>query len=217
MHTIHFESIRSILCLGAHADDIESGCGGMVLKLLEENPGIEVHWVVFSAAGERRGEAQRTAEFFLAGAAGRTIEIENFRDASFPYQGQELKDRFLRLEKEVRPDLIFTHRRADRHQDHRFLAELTWNAFRNHVILEYEIPKYEGDLGAPNFFVPLSETNAQKKVNGLMQGFPTQTARSWFTEDLFWSLMRIRGIECHSPTRYAEGFTASKLTLGRKG
>lgn len=208
------ESIRTVLCLGAHADDIEIGCGGALLNWLKDEKAIDVHWVVFSADGERAGEAQQSADRFLRGARHKTIVVKNWRDSYFPYAGEEIKEYFAELRQKISPDVILTHRRDDAHQDHRLLAELTWCAFRDHLILEYEIPKYEGDLGQPNVYVPLGEAVCRRKVDLLMEGFATQRSKPWFTEDLFWGLMRLRGAECNSPGRFAEGLYCRKLCLG---
>jgi len=206
--------VRDVLCLGAHPDDIEIGCGGTLLRLLAENPAIRVTWVVFSGQDHevRRGEAERGAASFCAGAAEPTVHVEGFRDAYFPFD-RTLKDRFRELAAEVDPDVIFTQRRDDAHQDHRTLADLTWQHFRNHLVLEYEIPKYEGDLGQPNLFVPLSAEQAERKVDLLMETFASQTARSWFTPDTFRATLRLRGIECGAAEGFAEGFYARKVVL----
>jgi LmbE family N-acetylglucosaminyl deacetylase len=213
MQTLRFDKLQTILCLGAHSDDIEIGCGGTLIKLLAEQPGLNVHWAVFSGDGARGAEARASADAILAPAASKHIELHSFPDTCFPFVGIEIKEQFRKLQSEVSPDLIFTHRLEDRHQDHRLLAELTWNAFRNHLILEYEIPKYEGDLGAPNFFVPLGERVCQRKCNHIVQHFPSQQQKAWFTADTFRSLMRIRGVECNSRGGFAEGFYCRKLTL----
>jgi LmbE family N-acetylglucosaminyl deacetylase len=202
-----------ILALGAHSDDIEIGCGGTILSLLKDNPGSTVHWVVFSAAGPRRAEAERSAEAFLQGAAATDLRFGGFRDGFFPFD-PAVKEFFEAMKAEVQPDLVFTHRLDDRHQDHRCLAELTWNTYRDHVILEYEIPKYEGDLGHPNVFVPLDEHTVGRKVELLMTMFGTQRSKRWFTEDLFTGVMRLRGIE--AGTRHAEGFHCRKMVLGSR-
>ena len=211
MIPLRFDSCRTILCLGAHSDDIEIGCGGTLLRLLAENPGLSVSWVVFGAAGQRAEEAQASADFFLARANQRRVIIKSFRDSFFPYEGPAIKEFLHQVSREVQPDLVFTHRLEDRHQDHRLLAELTWNALRNQVILEYEIPKYEGDLGQPNVFVPLDEAVCRQKVETTHRIFATQQTKPWFTPDTLWSLLRLRGLECGSPTRFAEAFTARKL------
>lgn len=199
-----------ILCLGAHSDDIEIGCGGTLLRLLEENRGAEVAWVVLGASGQRKDEAIESAGRFLEKAARKEIVVKAFRDGFFPYIGAEIKEFFEELKGKHAPDLVLTHRREDLHQDHRLVAELTWNTFRNHLILEYEIAKYEGDLGAPNFFVHLTEPVARKKVQILLDAFRSQRGKHWFTEDTFLSLMRLRGLESNAPGRYAEGFHCRK-------
>lgn len=206
------EAAGTILCLGAHSDDLEIGCGGTILHLARKNPNVSVHWVVFSGAGDRGREAKASAERFLAGIQSRQIVLKEFRDGFFPYTGGQVKEFFETLKSEISPDLIFTHYRNDLHQDHRLISELTWNTFRNHAILEYEIPKYDGDLGAPNLFVPLSDELAQQKIDILMSVFGTQRGKHWFGEELFRSLMRIRGMECASGG-YAEAFYGRKLVL----
>jgi len=214
MIRLQAENLRTVLCIGAHADDIEIGCGGTLLNWLEEGQAIDVYWVVLGAEGRRAEEAALSAQRFLAGARNQTVVVKGFRDSYFPYVGGEIKEYFAELRSQVEPDAIFTHRRDDAHQDHRLVAELTWCAFRDHLILEYEIPKYEGDLGHPNVYVPLAESVCRRKIHMLMESFPTQRTKPWFTEDLFWGLMRLRGSECNSPTRYAEGLYCRKLTLG---
>ncbi|HWB14673.1 MAG TPA: PIG-L deacetylase family protein [Pirellulales bacterium] len=214
MLSVSFDNARTILCLGAHADDIEIGCGGALAELLWTRPRtIDVEWVVFSAADDRRREALRSADLFLADARTKNVTIHDFRDACFPFDGAEIKTRFQQLRERLSPDLIFTHRREDLHQDHRLLAELTWCAFRDHLILEYEIPKYEGDLGHPNVFLPVNELVCRRKVETLLEVFATQRSKPWFTPDTFWALMRLRGLECNSPTRFAEAFTCRKLVV----
>jgi LmbE family N-acetylglucosaminyl deacetylase len=211
MIPLRFADCRTILCLGAHADDIEIGCGGTLLRLLAESPTIEVCWVVFGAAGERAREAEFSAGLFLAKAAARRVIVRSFRDSFFPYEGPAIKEALHEIARDVQPDLVFTHRLEDRHQDHRLLAELTWNALRNHVILEYEIPKYEGDLGHPNLYVPLDEATCRAKIETTHRTFATQHSKPWFTPDSLWGLLRLRGLECNSPSRYAEAFTCRKL------
>jgi LmbE family N-acetylglucosaminyl deacetylase len=202
-----------ILCLGAHSDDIEIGCGGSILRLLSENSNTEVHWIVFAANGERTSEATASADHFLAGAGRKKIVVNKFRDSFFPYIGGDIKQYFETIKHEFIPDLIFTHYRNDLHQDHRLLSELTWNTFRKHLILEYEVIKYDGDLGSPNFFIPLNENISRKKVDTIFKCFKTQGSRSWFTEDVFYSIMRIRGVECNAPDKYAEAFYCRKMVL----
>lgn len=201
----------TILLVGAHSDDIEIGCGGTVLKLLADHPDASVHWVVFSASEERKREAEQSARNFL-GDADATITVHGFRDGFFPYVGAEIKDAFEAL-KSVAPDVVFTHWSGDAHQDHRLLNELTWNTFRDHWVLEYEIPKFDGDLGRPGFFVPLTEAQARRKVDLLSESFPSQRGKSWYDADTFLGLMRLRGNECRAPGRYAEAFHCRKVTI----
>jgi len=203
----------NVLCLGAHSDDIEIGCGGTVLRLLDVFPAASFHWVVFSSSRVRRQEALRSANLFLKGAKSKQVVVHSYRDGFFPYQGAKIKGEFERLKKRVSPDLIFTHYRHDLHQDHRVLNELTWNTFRNHLILEYEIPKYDGDLGTPNVFVPLEESVGKRKAELLDQAFQTQRTKHWFSEGTFLALMRLRGVEANSATRFAEAFYGRKISL----
>src|SRR5438034_4533624 len=200
-----------LLCVGAHSDDIEIGCGGTILRLLEENPNVGVRWVVLGAAEQRVNEAVDSANLFLTEARQREITIQQIRDGFFPYIGAEIKDFFEELKRECTPDLILTHYRHDLHQDHRLVSELTWNTFRTHLILEYEIVKYDGDIGSPNFFVQLDEATCQEKIGILMDCFKTQQHHDWFTPDAFSSLLRLRGIE--SKGRYAEAFYCRKVVL----
>jgi LmbE family N-acetylglucosaminyl deacetylase len=203
----------TLLCLGAHADDIEIGCGGTILTLLASHPGSRVHWVVFSASGRRATEARRSAARFLRAAGAATVALHGFRDGFFPHQGAAIKEAFEAL-KPVAPDVIFTHHERDRHQDHRTVNELSWNTFRDHLILEYEVPKYDGDLGSPNVFVPLAPRVRRRKLAILMESFPTQRRKRWFSISTFDGLMRLRGVECAAGGGYAEGFYTRKLTLG---
>ncbi|MEQ8824551.1 MAG: PIG-L deacetylase family protein [Filomicrobium sp.] len=214
MLTLKTDNVKTILCIGAHSDDIEIGCGGTVLTLLNEQKDIQVHWVVLSAEGSRRDEAQKAADIFLQDAKSKTVEIKNFTDTRFEYQDAlRIKDYFRELSQTVQPDLVFTHRRADVHQDHRFVGELTWQTFRNHMILEYEIPKYEGDLGQPSVFVAIDSELAAKKVATITEVFETQKSKPWFDTETLQSLMRLRGVECQSPSGKAEGFYCRKLRL----
>jgi LmbE family N-acetylglucosaminyl deacetylase len=199
-----------ILCLGAHSDDLEIGCGGTVLRFLAERIAV-VHWVVLGCSGERSIEAQRSAESLLAGAKQKQVEIHRFRDGFFPYVGLEIKEAFEKLKDQVSPDLIFTHTRADLHQDHRLVNELTWNTFREHLILEYEIPKYDGDLGLPNLFVALDVGLVEKKIRHLLDFFATQRDKRWFDEETFRGLLRLRGVE--AGVHYAEAFYARKVVF----
>jgi LmbE family N-acetylglucosaminyl deacetylase len=204
--------VRRVLVIGAHSDDIEIGCGATLLTMQQRRQ-LEVTWVVLGAEGVREQEARRSAEAFLAGAGSSALQFRGFRDGYFPYVGGEVKDVFEELKARLQPDLIFTHARNDLHQDHRLVCELTWNTWRDHLILEYEIPKYDGDLGVPNVFVPIPTEVAQEKVRLLSSAFASQSAKHWFDDDLFLGLMRVRGMEARSPTRYAEAFTCRKLSL----
>jgi LmbE family N-acetylglucosaminyl deacetylase len=208
------QPVRHILCLGAHCDDIEIGCGGSLLKLLAAQPGISVSWVLFSSDEKRRQETETGCRLFTAKAANTQLKFFEFRDGFLPYSGSEVKDAFEQIKVDLEPpDLIFTHYRHDLHQDHRLVSELTWNTFRNHLILEYEIPKWDGDLGNPNTFVHLPEAIGREKISYLQQAYNSQQTKRWFTDDLFWSLMRIRGMESNSPTSIAEAFYARKTVL----
>ncbi len=202
-----------VLCMGAHADDIEIGCGGTILRLLSDHSNLEFCWVVFSATPERKREARKSASAFLKGARQKTLMVKNFRNSFFPFQGSEIKEYFEELKGEISPHLIFTHYRNDLHQDHRAICELTWNTFRNHLILEYEIPKYDGDLGSPNCFVHLDDSTCRQKIRYLLSAFRSQKEKQWFGEETFRSLMRLRGIESNAPERYAEAFYCRKLVL----
>jgi LmbE family N-acetylglucosaminyl deacetylase len=202
----------NVLALGAHADDIEIGCGGTILRLAETVTELEVHWIVLSAEDSRREEARAGAEAFLQGVAHAEVEVEGFQDAFFRY-GPEVKEYFEGLKKKLSPDLVLTHHGSDLHQDHRLVAELTWNTFRDHLILEYEIPKYDGDLGSPNIFVQLDEDACRRKVEALLGCFPSQAAKPWFGEDVFRALLRLRGMESRSPSGFAEAFYGRKLVL----
>jgi LmbE family N-acetylglucosaminyl deacetylase len=206
-------SVLKILCLGAHSDDIEIGCGGTLCRLIQELQAVEIYWVVFSASPERAKEAKVSADLFLNGAQKSQLVIKNFRDSFFPYMGSEVKEYFQEIRQEFTPDLIFTHHRHDLHQDHRLLCELTWNTFRDHLILEYEIPKYEGDLGHPNFYVPLSQSASQRKVENLWSAFQSQRSKAWFSPETFNALLRLRGIESNAPEGYAEAFHCRKIVL----
>jgi LmbE family N-acetylglucosaminyl deacetylase len=203
-----------ILALGAHPDDIEIGCGGTILNLVEKGQIAAATWVVLTGTRERSAEAEASARAFLDGVNERVVGIHGFRDGFLPYEGGAVKEVFERLKQEVAPDLVLTHHGGDAHQDHRLVSELTWNTFRDHLILEYEIPKYDGDLGRPNLFVPLSEPTYRRKIELLQKGFPSQQGKAWFTEDTFLGLMRLRGMEANAPSRHAEGFHCRKLVLG---
>jgi LmbE family N-acetylglucosaminyl deacetylase len=202
-----------LLAIGAHPDDIEIGCGGTILKLVEQGSVSAIWWVVLSGDGERAAEAQGSADALLNGTVEKRVIIRDFKDGFFPYDGGELKDFFETLKREFSPDVVFTHQRNDLHQDHRTTCELTWNTFRDHLILEYEVPKYDGDMGSPNLFVPLDDHLCRQKVGHLLDHFASQHAKRWFKEDLFSGLLRLRGMECQSPTSYAEAFYCRKAVL----
>jgi LmbE family N-acetylglucosaminyl deacetylase len=206
------QSRLRVLCVGSHSDDIEIGCGGTILRLAEQYLCAEFHWVVFSAIGVRESEARRAAELF-AGTRLKGPVLKSFRDGFMPYVGADVKAVFEDELKVLAPDLIFTHNGKDAHQDHRLISELTLNTFRDHLILEYEIPKYDGDLGQPTVFMPLTKQISQKKVRHLMETFESQRVKRWFQEDTFFSLMRLRGMECGSESGYAEAFYCRKLVL----
>jgi LmbE family N-acetylglucosaminyl deacetylase len=201
-----------VLCIGAHSDDIEIGCGGLILSLLKARRSVLVDWVVFSAPPGRDREARRSAAMFLKGTLKHRITLHTFRDGFFPHDGAAIKTEFEKL-KVVTPDLVLTHYRDDRHQDHRVLSDLTWNTFRDHLVLEYEIPKFDGDLGSPNCFVPLDKRTCDRKVQLIQAAFGSQRDKHWFSADTFMGLMRLRGMECRSPGGYAEGFYGRKITL----
>lgn len=207
------ESPLNILCLGAHSDDIEIGCGGTIMRLREQYPRCSFHWVVFSATGVRATEAENAAMLFAGPAALQPPVLKNFRDGFMPFAGAEVKETFEQLKLTITPDLILTHYGNDAHQDHRLISELTWNTFRDHLILEYEIPKYDSDMGQPKVFVPLSMELCQTKIRYLMEAFPSQHCRRWFREDTFSSLMRLRGMQCNAPSGHAEAFYCRKLVL----
>ncbi len=203
--------VKSVLCIGAHSDDIEIGCGGALLQLARAFPQAHFHWLVLSGSPQRAREARASAAAFMRGYRF-TLTCATFRDGYFPFQGEALKDHFETL-KPVVPDIVFTHRREDAHQDHRQVAQLTWNTFRDHCILEYEIPKWDGDLRTPNVYVRLDKAIALKKTRLLMKHFGTQRNKHWFTSDTFLSLLRLRGLECASPSGFAEGFHGYKIAL----
>jgi LmbE family N-acetylglucosaminyl deacetylase len=204
------ETPTKVLALGAHADDIEIGCGGTILRLACERHQLAVLWVVFAATSERTAEARASAEAFLGGVADFRVIVRDYRDGFLPYSGASVKDEFEALKRDFSPDLIFTHYRNDRHQDHRLVSDLTWNTWRDHLILEYEIPKFDGDFGSPNLFAALPTSTLERKIDLLMTHFPSQATRPWFTPDLFRSVARIRGMECTAPEGFAEGFYGRK-------
>lgn len=202
-----------VLCLGAHSDDIEIGCGGTLLRLLAEHPGSTVDWVVFSASPQREVEARASAADFLRDAPHKTVHVRNYRESYFPAVWGDIKDYFDKLRRAVEPDVVFCHHVRDLHQDHRVVAELTWNTFRDHVLLEYEIAKWEGDLGQPNLYVPLARAIADLKVELLQRHFASQASKPWFRPDTFHGLMSLRGVECLAPESRAEAFHARKLVF----
>ena len=215
VHNFQFfpnNSKPKILCLGAHADDIEIGSGGTVLKLVHDYPGAEFYWVVFSAEGLRSEEAHESVDAFL-GNASRVVDVLDFKDSYFPFVGAHIKDYFVSLKTKFAPDLVLTHCITDAHQDHQLIAKLTWNAFRDNFIMEYEIPKYDGDLGTPNVYVNLNESFVEKKLSNICNVFRSQKNKSWFSPESFRAIMSIRGIESNSPSKYAEGFYSRKIIL----
>jgi LmbE family N-acetylglucosaminyl deacetylase len=213
MQSLSLSGVRRVLALGAHADDIEIGCGGTLLRLAAEWPELEVLWVVFCASPERSSEARASAAAFLKGIGKSRVVVRDHRESYLPYAAAQVKDDFEMLKREFDPQLVFTHYRDDRHQDHRLISELTWNTWRDHLILEYEIPKYDGDLGSPGVFVPLPEDTCREKCRLIAQHFASQRARDWFDEAVFMGLMRLRGMEARSASGYAEAFYARKLVL----
>lgn len=206
----------TLLLFGAHSDDIEIGCGGTVMELLRRYPASRVHWVVLSPGTAKRArEARRAAGLVLRDAKPKNVDVivKDFRHAYFPSEFAAIKDFFEEVKRSVQPDVVFSHYRDDLHQDHRIVGELVWNTFRNHVILEYEIPKYDGGLGSPSVFMPVPSAVMQRKISVLMKVFSTQGNKQWFTPETFEGLMRMRGIECNAPSGYAEAFYSRKLVL----
>ena len=203
----------SVLCLGAHSDDIEIGAGATLLGLMARGVHLDVLWCVLSGVGEREREAKSSAAEFLSEAANAKVEVLSFRDGFFPEQGERIKSWFEELKTRVDPDLILTHRRDDAHQDHREVCRLTWNTFRDHFILEYEIPKWDGDLGQPNVYLPISASALKRKINLLESHFGSQRSKQWFDAETFRGLARLRGMECRAPERYAEAFFARKVMV----
>jgi LmbE family N-acetylglucosaminyl deacetylase len=204
--------LRRVLAIGCHADDVEIGCGGTLLALMRAHPELEVVWVVLGAQGDREVEARASADDFLASAARADVVIHGFRDAYMPYHGEAVKEAFEAM-KPLEPDLVLTHTRDDLHQDHRLACELTWNTFRDHLILEYEVPKWDGDLGRPNLYVPLEDDVVERKLELVLRHFPTQAGKHWYDAETFRGLMRLRGLECAAPSRFAEAFYAPKVVL----
>jgi LmbE family N-acetylglucosaminyl deacetylase len=206
-----------VLAIGAHCDDIEIGCGGTILAWTGMRRPVDVEWVVLASNDERAREARAAAERFLENARERRVEILSYRESYFPYVAAEIKDHFERIKARAKPDVVLTHFRHDLHQDHRLVAELCWNTWRNHWILEYEIPKYDADLAQPNVFVPLSPEIVERKIAIVLESFPSQAKRTWFDAETFRAVLRLRGVESNSPTRYAEGFHCKKLVVGSTG
>jgi LmbE family N-acetylglucosaminyl deacetylase len=206
------QPITRVLVVGSHSDDIEIGCGATLLALTRARPDVQVTWVVLCAEGARADEARASAGRFLAGAGRADVRVYGFRDGFFPYVGGDVKEVFESL-KDIDPQLVLTHTRFDLHQDHRLVCELTWNTFRDHLILEYEVPKYDGDLGTPNLFVPVTRELAEEKALLISEEFGTQAGKHWFETNVFLGLMRLRGMESRAPSGYAEAFTCRKLSL----
>src|SRR5258706_1558486 len=205
---------KAALFLGAHCDDIEIGCGGTIQRVVAANPNIRIHWVTLSSNSTREKEARHAAGMLLKGAVNADVRIESFKESFFPYSGADIKAYFERLKREVEPDVVFTHYRQDLHQDHRVVNELTWNTYRNHQVLEYEIPKFDGDLGVPNGFSPLTRAQLDLKTKVILECFESQRAKSWFTPSTFEAIARLRGIECNAPEGFAEAFYVRKMNLG---
>lgn len=209
----------SVLCLGAHSDDIEIGAGATILGWIASGARVDLHWCVLSAMGQRATEAEASAAAFAAGAERSRVELGTFKDGFFLYDGNELKSWMEGLKARIQPDVILTHRRDDAHQDHREVCQLTWNTFRNHLILEYEIPKWDGDLDRPNLYVPVDARTMERKIELLLAHFGTQRSKDWFDAEIFRGLARLRGMECRAPEGYAEAFFMRKarLELGHAG
>jgi LmbE family N-acetylglucosaminyl deacetylase len=205
--------IDSALFLGAHSDDIEIGCGGTIQRLVAARPHVRIHWITLSSDAVRAAETRTAAAKLTSGAKNTDVRTEGFAESFFPYRGAEVKTYFERLKRELNPDIVFTHYRHDLHQDHRVVNELTWNTFRNHLVLEYEIPKFDGDLGVPNAFLPLTKAQLDRKIDVLLECFESQRTKPWFTRDTFQGLARLRGIECNAPEGFAEAFYARKMSL----
>jgi LmbE family N-acetylglucosaminyl deacetylase len=214
MISCNLNGVKRVLCVGAHSDDIEIGCGGTLLRMIKQSENLEFYWLVLCSNPTRAKEAKLSANAFLSGARNKTVVVKSFRDGFLPYLGPVVKECFEELKTVFTPDLIFTHCRHDLHQDHRLVCELTWNTFRDQFILEYEIPKYDADLRSPNFFVSLSDAYARKKVKSLSEYFTTQRNKQWFSKELFYGLMRLRASEAASASRYAEAFYCRKVLLG---
>ena len=202
-----------VMCLGAHPDDIEIGAGGTILRIIDEIPETEFCWTVFSGNKKRSREALESANLFLKNSKVKNIQVHDFKESYFPFVGSGIKDFLEKLKTVFSPDIVFTHYRGDAHQDHRLISNLTWNTFRDHFILEYEIPKYDGDIGRPNFYAYLSESQVQTKIRYISDSFQTQKEKQWFTEDTFKAILRIRGLESNSTSKYAEAFFCRKIVI----
>lgn len=216
MITLQFDTSKRglhLLCLGAHCDDIEIGCGGTLLKFIEQNQVQKIKWVVFASNPTRKAEAQQSAEAFLKDVPEKDIEILSFRDAFLNFSALEIKEHFEKIKQSFQPDIVFTHYRQDRHQDHRLLSDLAWNTFRSHLILEYEIPKYDGDLRQPNLFVELSPEQAQRKTDIIVNSFQSQAQKHWFDQETFFALLRLRAMESASQSKFAEAFYTRKIKI----
>ncbi|MDT6940971.1 PIG-L deacetylase family protein [Brucella pseudogrignonensis] len=202
-----------LLCLGAHSDDIEIGCGGTILHLISSGIPLDIHWCVLSGNVERHNEAELAALDFLQGASSFQINLASFEDSYFPAQIRDIKSWLMLQRQRQSPDIVFTHRKHDAHQDHRTISELTWNLFRDQLILEYEIPKWDGDLGQPNAYSALSADILKRKIELLLKHFGSQRAKDWFDTETFQGIARLRGMECRAPEAYAEAFFARKIRL----
>lgn len=203
----------SILCLGAHSDDIEIGAGGTILGLIASGVKLDVRWCVLSAGGRRVAEARASAEAFLEGSSSSTVDVADFEDSYFPAHSRSIKQWLTDVRSRVDPDVVLTHARFDAHQDHREVNQLTWNVFRDHLVLEYEIPKWDGDLCQPNAYVPLTADVLKHKIELLYEHFGTQRSKDWFDRETFAGLARLRGMECRAPEHFAEAFTLRKIKI----
>ncbi len=203
----------SVLCIGAHADDIEIGAGATILGWIERGVRLDAYWAVLSAIGPRADEARASARQFLANAARAIVDLAAFKDGFFPYQGDEIKNWFEALRGRTSPDVVLCHWRHDAHQDHREVSRLTWNTFRDHAILEYEIPKWDGDTGQPNVYLPATKALMERKTRLLQDHFGSQRSKDWFDCEMFMGLARLRGMECRAPEGFAEAFHARKLAV----
>jgi LmbE family N-acetylglucosaminyl deacetylase len=218
MHALDLTQARGrrgpleILCVGAHCDDIEIGCGATLMRLAADRP-ARITMVVLSSTAARAAEARRSAALFLKDARNPRVYVESFRDGFLPADWRRVKEHFESLKRLPRPDVIFTHEARDLHQDHRMVNELTWNTFRDHLILEYEIPKYDGGLGQPNVYVPVTRALAMRKARNLLRCYASQRSKPWFSEELFLGLMRVRGVEANATSGYAEAFHGRKVVL----